>query len=277
MKKGIAREIVRSFVCLLILLGVLTTKAATVVVNVSFFNLSPNPVNIQVNDAVYWIGDDDDFPYIISGPWGDFATPGGIQFLAQGKYDYTASWVLGGGSWGGTVNVGPGAPNTPPAVTITNPTNNAVFTAPASFQFEADASDADPGDLWDVKFWVGDQMVDDVYDPPFATTVTGLAAGTYTLTAIAWDLSFATATNTITITVTGANAITLTAAALTGGNFEFTANGLTVGKTYVLETSANLASPEWSGVSTNVADSASASFTNAVAAGQHFFRIAQLP
>lgn len=281
MKSGISWGFFRPLLHLLVLFWSLTATAATTVnVGVRLFNLSPNPVNIKAGDSVYWTGDEDpDFPYMISSPsWGNVFTPGGVTFPVQGTYNYTASWTLGGGSWNGTVIVSPGVPNSPPVVTITTPTNNSVFTAPAAFAFEVDASDPNPNDLWDVEFWVGDEMVDDVYDPPYATTVTNLAAGTYTLRAVAWDFSFATTTNSISITVVDSGGIALAVSTLATGNFEFNATGLTAGKTNVLQTSTNLASPlNWVSVSTNVADSSTASFTNAVAAGQHFFRILQLP
>jgi hypothetical protein len=69
--------------------------AATAFVDVSYPNLSPNPVNIEAGDTVYWTGDEDpDFPYAISGPWGTVFTPGGVTFPVQGTYNYTASWIL---------------------------------------------------------------------------------------------------------------------------------------------------------------------------------------
>jgi hypothetical protein len=282
MKNGISCGFIKSLLSVLTLCWSLNATAATAFVDVSYLNLSPNPVNIEAGDAVYWTGDEDpDFPYIISGPWGNVITPGGVTFPVQGTYNYTASWTLGGGSFNGTVIVSPGVPNQLPVVTITNPTNNAVFAAPASFAFTAEASDPDPNDVWDVEFWVNDEMVDDVYNPPYATTVTDLPVGTYTLMAIVWDFSFETATNSITITVTDSTPITpvaLTATALIGDDFAFNATGLVAGKTNVLQTSTNLASPQnWVSLSTNVASSTLSLFTNKVAAGQHFFRVLQLP
>ena len=273
MKSGIGPGIVRSMICPLVLSWALKATAATV--GVGLFSLSPNPVNIKVGEVVFWEEADPDFaPYTISGPWGSFVVPGGIQFNAQGNVNYTAQSIFGG-SWGGTVHVGP---NALPTVTITSPTNNAMFTAPASFAFEADAYDADPGDVWDVEFWIGNAMVDDVYSAPYATTVTNLAAGTYTLKAIVWDYSSAKATNSITIRVVNSGPITLAGSALAAGKFVFNASGLTPGKTNVLQSSTNPASPlSWGPVSTNVAGNSTASFTNTVAAGAHFFRILQLP
>jgi hypothetical protein len=279
MRKGIRSAIVTSGSIIVLLALSWNLPATAAVVEVGYYSLSPSVVNIQVGEIVYWVEDDDDLgPYLISGPWQNFYTPGGIQFNSPGTFHYTAASILGGGSWGGTVIVSPGVPNSPPVVTITSPTNNSVFTAPATFAFEADASDPDPGDLWDVEFWIDDEMVDDVYEPPYSTTVTNLPAGTYILRAIAWDYSYATATNSVTITVVNPGPITLNVASLTTGNFVLNASGLVVGKTTVLQSSTNLSSAlNWISVSTNVAQGSTALFTNAISPGQRFFRILQSP
>jgi hypothetical protein len=274
MVKEIRLRIVKAAIALLMLSGSLAARADADVY-VYYWGVSPDPVNITEGEVVWWYDGDYYGPYyiVIEGTGIAFWTPGGVQFNAAGSYSYYDDM---GDS--GTVNVSPGTPNSPPVVTITSPTNNSVFTAPATFAFAADASDPNPGDLWDVEFWVGNVLVDDVYAAPYATTVTNLAAGSYTLKAIAWDYSFATATNSITITVVNPGPITLTASTLAGGNFRFNANGLVSGRSTVLLASTNLASASsWIPISTNVATGSTASFTNAVAAGQRYFRIVQLP
>jgi hypothetical protein len=274
MKRGNRAVIAKSFITVLTLAWTFVSTAATV--GVSFFGLSPNPVNIKEGDVVYWYDEDEDFgPYVISGAWGSFATPDGVQFNTTGTFNYTAQSAFGGGSWGGTVNV---TTNSLPIVTIVTPTNTSVLSAPATFSFEAEAYDPDPNDIWDVEFWIDDVMIDDVFDPPYATTVTDLPAGTYTLKAIVWDFSFAKDTNSVTITVGSPGPIALTGAALVSGSFRFNASGLVPGKTHVLQSSTNPASAlSWTSVSTNVAASSTASFTNAVAAGRRFFRLVELP
>jgi plastocyanin len=236
------------------------------------FSFTPDPVYIVAGEVVYWI-DDGTGPYTIysnNGDWVPFATPGGLYFNQPGTYAYYDD----AGDFG-TVYV---SANTPPSVTITNPTNNAVFTAPASFTFAADASDSDADGLSDVEFYVGTNLVDDVFSSPFATSVTDLTAGSYTLTVIAYDNVGATATNSITITVQNSASITLTALNLAAGQFWFNAIGLTVGKTNILQASTNLASSaNWVSIKTNVSISGSTSFTNAVSGGRCFFRLLQLP
>ena len=144
--------------------------------------------------------------------------------------------------------------NIPPSVAITNPLNNAVFPAPATFNIQADASDTADDYISDVQFFLGTSdstnLLEDVYSAPFTTTVTNLAAGTYVLIAVATDSRGAQATNAITITVGGA-VVNLLAPRITDGRFLFDVTGLTAGKTNVLQTSTNLVS--WQSTKTNLA------------------------
>ena len=243
-----------------------------VTVNDDGFEFTPDPVYIVVGEAVYWI-DDGSGPYTIysfTDAWTPFQTPAGILFDQSGTYDYYDDAFSMG-----TVYV---YDNVPPSVAITNPTNNAVLAAPATFTFAADASDLDADGLYDVAFYIGPNLVDVVFTSPFETPVTDLAAGGYTLTVIAYDNVGATATNSITITVQNSGPITLTALKLAAGRFSFNASGLTAGKTNIVQVSTNLAfSAGWVSIATNVAAGSSASFTNAVSGGRGFFRLLQQP
>jgi hypothetical protein len=242
----------------------------TVIDNGVDFN--PDPVNIVTGMAVYWV-DDGSGPYNIystTTAWSPFATPGGILFSVAGTYPY-----FDDAGDQGTVYV---TPNLPPTVAITNPTNNAVFTAPASFTFSANAADTDADGMSDVQFFVGTNEVDDVFSSPYETAVTNLTVGTYTLTAAAYDNVGAVTTNAITIVVQNPAPITLMALAAAAGRFEFTASGLTVGKTNLLQGSTNpISSADWVSISTNVASGSLVSFTNAISGGHGFFRLVQLP
>lgn len=232
---------------------------------------SPDPVSIVTGQAVYWV-DDGSGPYTIfssTSAWSPVTTPGGILFSAPGTYSY-----FDDAGDQGTVYV---TANLPPTVAITNPTNNAVFTTPASFTFSADASDSDADGLSDVVFYVGTNLVDDVFSSPFETSVTNLAAGSYTLTAVVYDNVGATSSNSVSILVQNSGPITLTAMTTTGGRFQITATGLTTGKTNILQSSTNLvSSADWITIATNIAGDSSASFTNTISDGHHFFRLLQL-
>jgi len=233
---------------------------------------SPDPVYIVTGQAVYWV-DDGTGPYTIfssTSAWSPVTTPGGILFSAAGTYPY-----FDDAGDQGTVYV---TANLPPTVVITNPTNNAAFTAPASFTFSANASDSDADGLSDVVFYVGTNLVDDVFSSPFETAVTNLAAGNYTLTVVAYDNVGAVSSNSVSILVQNSGPIILTALTTTAGRFQFTATGLTTGKTNILQSSTNLiSSANWTPIATNIAGSSSTSFTNTISGGHHFFRLLQLP
>jgi hypothetical protein len=236
------------------------------------FAFSPDTVSIVTGEAVYWV-DDGSGPYTIfstTSAWSPVTTPGGILFNAAGTYSY-----FDDAGDQGTIYV---TTNVPPTVVITNPTNNAVFTDPASFTFSADASDSDADGLSDIVFYIGTNLVDDVFSSPFETSVTNLSAGSYTLTAVAYDNVGAVTSNSVSIVVQNSGPITLTALTMTTDGFQLTATGLTAGKTNILQSSTNLASSaNWMPLETNIAAGSSVSFTNAISGGHHFFRLLQLP
>jgi hypothetical protein len=155
-----------------------------------------------------------------------------------------------------------------------------TFTSPATFDFSADGEDTDADGLYSVQLWLGPNMLAEVFAAPFTTTITGLAPGTYTLTAIAYDNVDAATTSQITITVVGGSSpgpITLSAPQLVAGSFQFDVSGLTVGKTNMVETLADLSSTNWVPVVTNVAASSTMTFTNPIAGSAAFFQVIQLP
>jgi hypothetical protein len=238
-------------------------------------SLTPDPVVIVAGMAVFW----DDAG---SGPIGINSQGGapqafsttvggpGVIFTIPGNYPYADD-----DADFGTVIVGT---NVPPVVFITNPTNNAVLPAPATFDFTANASDTDADGLSDVQFYVGTNEVDDIFDPgPFTTTVSNLPAGTYVLMAVATDNVGAMTTNTITIQVGTVAPILLSAPKMVAGKFQFNVAGLTVGKTNIVQSSTNLALTNWVSLATNVAGTNTMSFTNSAVATRNFFRVVQLP
>jgi len=87
-----------------------------------------------------------------------------------------------------------------PLVEITNPKSTATITAPASFVIIANASDAD-GSIAKVEFYNGTTLLNTDVTLPYSFYWQNVAAGTYTLTAIATDNEGATATSTVTVTI----------------------------------------------------------------------------
>src|SRR5215469_7909728 len=93
-----------AFIFIIVSASPAVSRAATVYV--SYLSLSPDPVYVVTGGAVYWEDGDDLGPYAISGGWGTFFTPGGVQFnVPPGSYAYTAESFYGGGAFGGTVIV----------------------------------------------------------------------------------------------------------------------------------------------------------------------------
>ncbi len=113
----------------------------------------------------------------------------------------------------GTVTITVTGVNMPPTVTITFPTNNSTFIAPATFTVTADAADAD-GTVTQVEFreaTLGSLLTDTT--TPYAVDIANLPAGNYTFTAIATDNSGTSTTSAaVNITVLANPPITATSA-----------------------------------------------------------------
>ncbi len=91
--------------------------------------------------------------------------------------------------------------NTPPTVTLTNPTNSAIYTAPATISLAATASDPN-GSIVKVEFYKGTTLIGTSTTAPYTFPWVNVAVGTYVVTAKAYDNQGATATsNAATIVV----------------------------------------------------------------------------
>jgi regulation of enolase protein 1 (concanavalin A-like superfamily) len=97
----------------------------------------------------------------------------------------------------------PPASNTVPVVALTGPANGATFTAPASVSLTATASDSD-GSIAKVEFYSGTTLLGTDTTAPYSLAWSSVVAGTYSLTAVAYDnLGLKTTSVARTITVTG--------------------------------------------------------------------------
>lgn len=95
----------------------------------------------------------------------------------------------------------PAPANVAPAVSLTNPTNGASFVAPASISLAATASDSD-GSIGYVEFYNGNTRVVTVTSAPYTFAWTGVAAGSYSITARAYDNAGASTTSApVSVTV----------------------------------------------------------------------------
>jgi chitinase len=96
--------------------------------------------------------------------------------------------------------------NPAPTTSITSPANGASFTAPATINIAANASDTAPGTVASVAFYNGTSLLGTDTSSPYTFSWTNVAAGTYSIKTIATDNQGATGTSaTISVTVNGTN------------------------------------------------------------------------
>lgn len=103
--------------------------------------------------------------------------------------------------------------NTAPTVTLTAPATGTGYAGLATVNLAADAGDAD-GNLTKVDFYRGSTLVGTAAAAPYATTMTGVQPGTYSITARATDsLGAVTISTASTITVTNPITVAMTSPA----------------------------------------------------------------
>ena len=136
------------------------------------------------------LGEDTTSPYSFS--WSS---------VAAGSYTLTARAIdnLGGSNTSAAITISV-ANNATPSVAITSPANNSVLAAPASFTLAATASDSD-GTVSQVEFFQGTTSLAVDTTSPYSVAVSSLAAGRYTLSAVATDNLGAKATNSVSLVV----------------------------------------------------------------------------
>jgi plastocyanin len=253
---------------------------ANVLVGSGGLVFTPATTNIAVNDRVIWTwaGNNHSTTSDTNGLWDSLVnnSPHSFTntFTSAGTFPYHCTIHVSFGMKGTIVVT---APNLPPTVAITNPVSGTVFAAPANVTIQASASDSD-GTVTNVQFLVGSNVVTNKATAPFSTVTNNLAAGSYTLSAVASDNSGAKATNQVTISVVTPVSVLLSApqpVPLTKFRFSYTAN---TGLSYIVQRSTNLASPNWTTLVTNLAGSGSINFTDQNATfNAGFYRVGRLP
>lgn len=128
--------------------------------------------------------------------------------VGAGSYQLTSKATdnAGGTGTSSVVNITVNAiGNTNPTASITAPANNASFTAPATINITANASDSD-GMIAKVEFFNGSTLLGTDTSSPYSYSWTGVAAGSYQITARATDNAGGTGTSGIVnVTVSGTN------------------------------------------------------------------------
>jgi hypothetical protein len=123
--------------------------------------------------------------------------------------------------------------NPAPTTSITSPANGASFTAPATINIAANASDTAPGTVASVAFYNGTSLLGTDTSSPYTFSWTNVAAGTYSIKTIATDNQGATGTSaTISVTVNGTNPAPTT-------SITSPANGATFTLTVTINLAAN--------------------------------------
>jgi regulation of enolase protein 1 (concanavalin A-like superfamily) len=99
------------------------------------------------------------------------------------------------------LSVTAGTSNQPPSVTLTAPANGTSYTAPATIALKASASDPE-GQLTKVEFYAGTTLLGTDTTSAYSINWSSVAAGSYSLKAVAYDAAGAkTTSNSVAITV----------------------------------------------------------------------------
>ena len=126
-----------------------------------------------------------------------------VSGLAAGSYNYLARATdnTGSATDSAPITITVVSPNVPPTVDLTAPANGAGYTEPATFTLAATATDSD-GTVTKVEFFNGGTKLGAALAAPYEFNWTGVAAGSYALTAVATDNTGATTASAVhTVTV----------------------------------------------------------------------------
>jgi hypothetical protein len=156
---------------------------SNVAINASVYNASASAVEFYNGTTL--LGSDPTAPY----SWT-------IAAIAQGTYSLTAKAIVASGNLTSSavqVTATPAA-NQPPTVSLTSPANGSAYTTPATIPIAANAADSD-GSITKVEFYNGSTKLGEATSAPYTYSWTGIATGTYTITAKAIDNQSASTTS----------------------------------------------------------------------------------
>ena len=139
----------------------------------------------------------------------DTTSPYSSSVTNLGAGTYTLMAVATDNNNGKTTNSIGVVVNALPSVTVTNPANNTVFAEPASFSVGASASDSD-GTVSQVEFLRNGTSIGVDTTSPYSSSVTNLAAGTYTFSSVATDNNNGKTTNSINVVVNALPTVAIT-------------------------------------------------------------------
>ncbi|WP_210490275.1 Ig-like domain-containing protein [Rufibacter aurantiacus] len=152
-----------------------TSSPITISANASDANGTVTKVDFFSNNAL--LGSDDTSPYSFT--WNN--APAGVHTITAKASDNEGTVTTSK-----PITLYVTAPNhAPPAVSITSPTAASSFTTPATVTINANATD--DGSVYKVEFYNGTTLLGTDFTSPFSYTWSGVAAGTYSITAKATD------------------------------------------------------------------------------------------
>ncbi len=197
--------------------------------------------------------------------------------LAAGNYSLTAvATAAGVSATSSVVNITVKPPA--PTVSITNPVAGAVFAAPANLKVGAAAA-VSLGTVTNVAFFATNaaatNSLGSALSSPFNITSGTLAAGNYSLIAVATAAGISATSSVVNVSVVSPVAVSNAVPAVATGQFSlnYSAN---VGLTYVVQRSSDLST--WVPLVTNVASSNLVHFAEtAVGSGARFYRVVRQP
>lgn len=196
-------------------LAFMQVRAVNTDVTISGFAFNPPSVTVHVGDTVTWT-QHDSIQHTVTSDGSPTLLNSGLLSLNQ-KFVHTFSTagtfpyhcIPHASFMKGTVIVLP-APNQPPTVALTAPSDGAILAFPASFTIAANATDPD-GSVALVRFLAGTNALGTASTPPYQLQVTNLAAAVYNLTAVATDnLGASTTSAPVKITIDSPPSIRVT-------------------------------------------------------------------
>jgi hypothetical protein len=159
-----------------------------------------------------------------------------------------------------------------PAIFLFQPTNNAIFPAPANLQLNANAFDP-ANSITNVAFYAGGVKIGQAAVPPYTLVWSNVALGTYSLTASAFSSGgLVTNSTAVTVRVDNGGSPRLTITALNNGSYSISGQDV-LSRTYHIRFVPNLQSTNWQTLGTTVSNAPGTfQFIDSAGSTQRFYR-----
>ena len=170
------------------------TAPASVTINATAADADGTVSKVEFFNGATKLGEDASSPYSFA--WTNVAA-GTYTLTARATDDKT------GTTTSNAITIVVSNPNAAPVVTITSPANNSNFVAAANITINATATD--DGTITKVEFYNGATKLGESLTSPYSFAWTNVAAGTYTITARAYDNGGLSTTSSAITVVVNAN------------------------------------------------------------------------